>query len=263
MDMKKVGRLRLAGWIAIGVSSVAVAGPEPTAPPMPFEFGPDWRWVPPGELFPPPSHRPPEPRSVVPAQRPEAQRPRAIEPTEDVLRAEALRKAMAPRPAPDVAWREKLDALFVRLAAESDPQSAARLAEAIEAAWLQSGSETADLLMERALVSMQNDQYGLALALLDRLVVLEPGWVEAWNRRAAARFHSGDSDGAMADIDHVLKLEPRHFGALAAMGRILEQSGFERRALEILRRVQAIFPLLPQLREHIDRLETDVDGRGI
>jgi Flp pilus assembly protein TadD len=170
---------------------------------------------------------------------------------------------MAPRPEPAVLRRERLDKLLDRLATEQDSEGAKHIAAIIEGVWSESGSETADLLMQRALASMKTEQIPLALELLDKIVRLEPSWVEAWNRRAAARMHAGDTNGAMADIDQVLKLEPRHFGALAAMGTILEQAGFEERALEIFRRAQAIFPLLPLLQDHIDRLTIAVEGRAI
>ena len=54
--------------------------------------------------------------------------------------------------------------------------------------------------MQRATASVQAEQYELALSLLDKLVVLDPDWAEAWNQRATARFLTGDMDGAMADI---------------------------------------------------------------
>jgi hypothetical protein len=260
-------RLILACWVAAGASSAAFAGPD--SQPMPFEFGPDWRWVPPSELLSPPDpdRNASGPRALAPVprrgRRPGSLGPDVAPPSEAQLRAEALKKAMAPRPNPVVLRREKLDKLLARLATEQDPEAAQRIAESIETVWLQSGSETADLLMQRALDSMKAGHGSVALELLDKVVLLEPEWVEAWSRRAAARFHAGDSDGAMADVEHVLILEPRHFGALAAMGTILEQSGFEQRALEVFRRALAVFPMQPLLQDHIDRLEIGVEGRGI
>lgn len=246
----------------VGAVHVLLAGSEAIGQPMPFEFGPDWRIVPPSEILPAPERGPDraEPR---PERRPEALGPRDRPQSEAIQRAEALQRAMEPRPDPAVLRREKLDKLLARLATERDPDGARRVAETIEGVWSQSGSETADLLMQRALASMTTAQIPLALELLDRIVHLEPGWVEAWNRRAMVRVQAGDTDGAMADIDHALKLEPRHFGALTTMGTILEQTGFDERALEVFRRAQSIFPLLPLLQDHIDRLVIEVEGRAI
>jgi tetratricopeptide (TPR) repeat protein len=268
MHKRAIWRLSLACWLVASVPQIAFAGPETTGQPMPFEFGPDWRWVPPSERFPPQGRGrdPAEPGPVIPKRperRPEALGPSETPPSEAALRGEALKQAMAPRPDPAVVRQEKVDALFVRLAAEQDPEAAKRLAETLEIVWLQSGSETADLLMQRASAAMNSGHYQVALALLDKIVVLEPGWVEVWNRRAAVQSQLGDVDAAMADIDRVLKLEPRHFRALTAMGTILEKAGFEQRALEVFRRALAIFPSQPLLQDHIERLEIAVEGRGI
>ena len=62
--------------------------------------------------------------------------------------------------------------------------------------------------------------------LLDKLIVLQPDWAEAWNKRATVRYLMDDEQGSMADIARVLVLEPRHFGALSGMGMILERGGF-------------------------------------
>jgi tetratricopeptide (TPR) repeat protein len=275
MFEKSIVSLAAACWLAAGAANAAFAESGVAGKPIPFEFGPDWRWVPQPGLSPPdgPGRDAPGrdagepgarvPSTGVPSARPEATRPEEKSPSEALRRAEAARRAMAPPPDPAVLRRENLAALQARLATEQNSEAAKRLATTIETVWLQSGSETADLLMQRAQAALDGKQVPLALALLDKIVVLEPGWSEARNRRAAARFQAGDTDGAMADIDQVLKLEPRHFGALVLMGTILEQAGLAPRALEVFRRALAVFPSQPSLQDHIERLETRVEGRGI
>jgi tetratricopeptide (TPR) repeat protein len=273
MRRTAIWSLSLFYWLAAGVLQSAAVASETPGPPVPFEFGPDWRWVPPSGRFPSrePGRDTAEPK-ITPPNRTQ-RRPDALGATETLqaetlqaesaARAEALRKAMAPRPNPVVARQEKIAALFDRLASERDPDTAKRLAESLEAVWFRSGSETADLLMQRASAAIAKGNYRLALELLDKITLLEPAWVEVWNRRATVHSEIGDADGAMTDIDRILKLEPRHFGALIAMGTILEKEGFEQRALEVFRRVLAIYPLLPLLQDHVDRLEISVEGRGI
>ena len=156
-----------------------------------------------------------------------------------------IKKALAPKPAPEAMRKQMLEGLFERLRNAGDQGDAQRIAASIERVWLQSDSDTANLLMQRAMVSMQAGNYPLALSLFDKLVALEPGWAEAWNQRATARFLTGDTDGAMADIDRVIKLEPRHFGALAGMGMILQGAGLEKSALEICNKALGIYPLEP------------------
>jgi len=67
----------------------------------------------------------------------------------------------------------------------------------------------------------------------------------------------------MADIDEVLKREPRHFGALTGMGMILQKAGLDKRALEIFRKVLAIYPHQPEIEKIVEKLTLQVEGRDI
>jgi tetratricopeptide (TPR) repeat protein len=164
---------------------------------------------------------------------------------------------------PSDSTRPFLDELFHRLQASNDPQEARGIAGVIERFWLHSGSDTADLLMERAITAMQAKEFDLALTLLGRIIELEPSWAEAWNKRATLRFEMDDLNGSMEDIQKVLSLEPRHFGALSGMGMILQREGLEKRALQAFRRLLEIYPTMESVREITDKLAIQVEGRGI
>ena len=165
-----------------------------------------------------------------------------------------------PPPAPP---EKRLADLYARLAGADDADSAQGIVAALERQWLFTASDTAGLIMTRALAAMQRDEHGHARELLDRLVTLEPRWAEAWNKRATLRFVTDDYDGSMEDIGHVLALDPRHFGALMGMGTILQRGGNDKRALEIYRRVHDIYPALESVKHLIDSLAPEVDGRDI
>jgi len=156
-----------------------------------------------------------------------------------------------------------IDDLFARLQRASDQSEAEALALSIQHLWFQTPSDTASLLMQRALKSIQESRYPLALSLLDKIVTLEPRWAEAWNQRATARFLADDAEGAMADIDQVMKLEPRHFGALAGMGAILQRDGQDKQALQIYSKSLSIYPLQPDLQKAVEKLKLTVQGRDI
>ncbi len=153
--------------------------------------------------------------------------------------------------------------LFNRLEKSQDVVEARGIAGAIERVWLRSGSDTSDMLMGRAVGAFQTKDYSLAIELLDKIVVLDPDWAEAWNKRATAKYFSEDYQGAMADIGEVLKREPRHFSALSGMGFILQRTGFERRALEVFRKTLEIYPRLEDVRKQVDLLTIEVEGRAI
>ncbi|HLH48195.1 MAG TPA: hypothetical protein VKV96_02535 [Roseiarcus sp.] len=179
--------------------------------------------------------------------------PRSSKPDES-----AQEKPPAPR-----TRAELLNDLYARLAASKDADETTGLIGAIDRLELESGSDAGDLLMARAVAAMTAKNYDVALALLDKLIDLHPEWAEAWNKRATVRFLVDDDRGSMADIAHVLKLEPRHIGALAGMGVILEREGFRDDALRAYQRALQIAPQLKSLKDSVERLTKAVQGEDL
>jgi tetratricopeptide (TPR) repeat protein len=153
--------------------------------------------------------------------------------------------------------------LFDRLARTQDSDEAAGIVSALDRLWLESGSDTSDLLMSRALQAMEGKSYPLALEVLDAIVDLQPDWAEAWNKRATVRWLAGDSKGSMADIAETLKLEPRHLGALAGLGAILEEAGQREEALRVYQRGLDIAPNYGPMKDAVKRLKAAVAGQTL
>ena len=139
----------------------------------------------------------------------------------------------------------------------------AGIVSALERLWLESGSDTSDLLMSRALQAMQGKSYPLALEVLDAIVDLQPDWAEGWNKRATVRWLAGDSKGSMADIAETLKLEPRHLGALSGLGAILEEAGQREEALRVYQRGLDIAPNYGPMKDAVKRLKAAVAGQTL
>jgi len=154
----------------------------------------------------------------------------------------------------------QLDRLFERLANADDENEARGVSLLIHRRWMRSGSDTADLLMVRAQQAIRAEDHALAIELLDRVLVLEPDWAEAWNRRAVTFHMLGDPVAAMADIHRVLTLEPRHFTAWAGLGHIFREGGDDRGALASYERAIAINPHMPRLAPIVERLRRDIEG---
>ncbi len=169
------------------------------------------------------------------------------------------------RPAPPVpeSRRQMLGRLYARLAATTDAHEGVLIAARIKALQMRSGSATSDLLLNRALDVAIGHNTTLALKLLDQVVVLDPSWPEGWNQRATVRYFAHDDAGAMRDIARVLKLEPRHFGALSGMAEILLRHGLDKDALVIDRRLLQIYPTMGGLKKTVDDLTLKVEGRPI
>ncbi|MYZ48298.1 tetratricopeptide repeat protein [Propylenella binzhouense] len=172
------------------------------------------------------------------------------------------------RPRPEPSLRERiaqmpLDDLFARLAVSPERTSAKALENEILRRWYDSGSPTTDLLFGRALQALKDDDQGLALDILDRVVTLRPAFAEGWNKRATLHFARDEYGMAMSDLERVLALEPRHFGALAGLGVILQQFDRKEEALKVFDRALAINPQMEEVKKVRDELEKELAGRSL
>jgi tetratricopeptide (TPR) repeat protein len=156
-----------------------------------------------------------------------------------------------------------LDFLFGALKAAPDEASAKHVEARIWALWMQTPSDTAALLMMRARAAMDAQQMDVALKLLDAVVKLRPDYVEGWNRRATLYYLKNDYAHSLEDIEQVLVREPRHFGALAGLGMIMQDIGDEKRALDAFRKALAVNPHLEKVPELVKTLSEKVEGRDI
>ena len=156
-----------------------------------------------------------------------------------------------------------LDFLFGALKAAPDEASAKHVEARIWAQWLQTPSDTAALLMLRAKAAMDAQKADVALKLLDSVIKLRPDYVEAWNRRATLYYLKNDYTHSLEDIRQVLIREPRHFGALAGLGMIMQDIGDDKRALEAFRKALAVNPHLEKVPELVKSLTEKVEGRDI
>src|SRR5271163_1793454 len=156
-----------------------------------------------------------------------------------------------------------LEFLFGALKAAPDEASAKHVEARIWAIWLQTPSDTVALLMTRAKAAMDAQNSDVALKLLDAVVRLRPDYVEGWNRRATLYYLRNDYARSLEDIEQVLAREPRHFGALAGLGMIMQDLGEDKRALEAFRKALAVNPHLEKVPELVKTLSEKVEGRDI
>ncbi len=161
---------------------------------------------------------------------------------------------------PDVT--SQLETLFADLA-EPGRADWAKTEGEIKRLWSQSGSPAMDLLLRRASDAMTAEDYSQAVELLSALIDLAPNFAEAWNARATAFYLSEEYGLALADIERTLLLNPRHFGAIEGLAAILEEIEEPEFALRALRRAQDLNPNRPSVREALDRLERQTGSSAI
>ncbi|MCP4071831.1 MAG: hypothetical protein GY742_08850 [Hyphomicrobiales bacterium] len=157
--------------------------------------------------------------------------------------------------------KTSLDQLFSRLKTEADSKKAKHIERAIWQRWTQSGSDTIDLLMKWSAKAMKEENWAAAFDLLDQVVVLAPHYAEGWNRRATLYFLRSQYGRSMHDIEQVLKLETRHFGAMAGLGSILQRLDNDKRALVIWKQVLEIYPANKNAQKSVEALEKKLSGQ--
>lgn len=156
-----------------------------------------------------------------------------------------------------------LDDLFAKLPDHAGKRAGRMIEAEILRRFEKSGSDTADLLMSWAGKAIQDKAYPLAIDILDQVVLLQPTFAEAWNKRATVYFLMEDMASSMSDIRQTLAREPRHFGALAGLGVILQSMDRKEDAIRAYKRALEVNPQLDKIRESLDKLEKEVAGRAI
>ncbi|MET3661456.1 hypothetical protein [Aquamicrobium ahrensii] len=158
---------------------------------------------------------------------------------------------------------QKLDRLFGELKREGDARSAERIARRIQQEWSQSGSASVDLMMQWAQKAAAARKYDVALDFLDQVVTLQPDFAEGWNRRATIHYTMKNYAKSMADIDRTLKLEPRHYGAISGLARIMSDTDRKEPAINAWQRVLDIYPALRAAQDQLGTLSEDIAGQSI
>jgi len=153
----------------------------------------------------------------------------------------------------------QMDGWFAELADPKNDNWQRPLAD-IEREWSKSGSPAFDLLLKRGQEAMQSGDIKAAIGHLTALTDLDPDFAEGWNARATAFYLAGLYGPSLSDIRHVLALNPRHFGALAGLGMILQDTGHRDKAIKAFRASLAIHPHQDSIRHALEELEKKASG---
>lgn len=149
---------------------------------------------------------------------------------------------------------------LLRELARPDLERWQRVENQIVAEWSKSGSPAMDMLLRRGRAALDAGDPEAAVEHLTAVIDHAPDFAEAWHVRAVAYFRAGHYGPAMADLGQALALNPQHFGAMAGVGAILEETGRYDQALQAYRAAQIIHPHQPAINRAVERLEARVQG---
>lgn len=154
----------------------------------------------------------------------------------------------------------QLDQLFTRLRTTANAEEAQAIQVTIQHVWSQHRDVSIRTLMRHGLEAVNRHDLDAALVILDEVVRRAPDFVEGWNLRASLNAARGDYPRAIHDIEQVLALEPRHFEALAGLGRIFLMLEDRKAALRAFEAALAINPHMKQTQEIVRHLRNSLIG---
>lgn len=136
---------------------------------------------------------------------------------------------------------------FQKLRAAQHPAAASVAEQEIWRLWFIGPNESITDQLSEASEALKYGDYAVAEALLTELILKAPNHAEIWNQRAFARFLQLKFEESLRDIERVLVLEPRHFGALAGRARIEAQLGRQEDASRTMGEVGVIHPWMARM----------------
>ena len=139
--------------------------------------------------------------------------------------------------------KNSLNKLFDQLEKVNDSKAAELLEKKIWAIWNEHpGDIRLTEKLELGAELMKYGDYDYALKVFDNILASDPAWSEAWNKRATVLFLMKQYTKSLSDIDKVLKIESRHFGALSGQARIFIKLQEYEKAIISLKKALKFYP---------------------
>ena len=143
-----------------------------------------------------------------------------------------------------VEQKSKLDVLFNQLKEVNNSKTAELLEKQIWSVWNEHpNNDKLTQKLELGTELMHYGSYDYALKVFNNVLNTDPDWSEAWNKRATVFFLMNHYKESLDDIEKVLEIESRHFGALSGQARIFIKLQEYEKAISSLQTALNFYPL--------------------
>ena len=116
---------------------------------------------------------------------------------------------------------------------------------------------------EKGIQAMNLRNYPLAIRFFNNLIEEDPNFAEGWNKRATVLYLMGNFELSQNDIDMVLKLEKRHFGALSGQGLVQTAMKNYQKAIDSYIEAHKVYPAMETPLMMIERLKEIIKKESI
>ena len=160
--------------------------------------------------------------------------------------------------------QNNLDELFHKLKKENNQIIANKIEDQIWKLWTTHKTDnTLTQMMSYGTVLMNNRNYEEANRIFTKIINADPTWAEGWNKRATVYYYQKKYEHSQADINKVIELEKRHFGALSGQGMVQIKMDNLEKALESYKKVLEIYPSNKAARTLVDEIEKTIKNETI
>jgi len=111
--------------------------------------------------------------------------------------------------------------------------------------------------------AMMDNKLDAAYDKFTEAIELDPNWAEAWNKRATVLYFMGKYKRSQSDIDKVLELEKRHFGALSGQGLVQTALKNYQKALDSYIEAHKIHPHMKSPLIMMEKLQLKIMSESI
>ncbi len=153
--------------------------------------------------------------------------------------------------------QKEIDRLFIQLKSAIDFENSKKIEDQIWKLWVTHPSKNGlTKLLADGSSAMMDNKLETAYDKFTEVIELDPNWAEAWNKRATVLYLMGKYELSQADIDKVLQLEKRHFGALSGQGLVQSALKNYQKAIDSYIEAHKVHPNMKSPLIMIEQLQT-------
>ncbi len=160
--------------------------------------------------------------------------------------------------------KKEIDKLFVQLKSALNFENSKKIEDKIWDLWTTHPTKNnLTKLLADGSSAMMDNKLDAAYDKFTEVIELDPNWAEAWNKRATVLYLMGKYELSQADIDKVLKIEKRHFGALTGQGLVQTALKNYQKAIDSYIEAHKVHPLMKSPMIMIEKLQIELQKQSI
>ena len=160
--------------------------------------------------------------------------------------------------------QREIDKLFIQLKSANDFENSKKIEDKIWDLWITHPSRNSlTKLLADGSSAMMDNKLDTAYNKFTEVIKLDPNWAEAWNKRATVLYLMGKYKLSQADIDKVLAIEERHFGALTGQGLVQTALKNYQKAIDSYIEAHKVHPFMKSPMIMIEKLQIELQKQSI